>query len=192
MVRGTSTFIATAVWATPVSRNLDGTQTYHLSTRDPSGHLYFCDWSGVTLQLPWTRPPRPPGNNNGWFGKARVFSSHDKWKTITVLRSVFQTEAERRRREAGVQQAKENGLRVMFVCMFFKDISRSRALCEYKLVSCCSPVNSTLHRHDIIRVRFLTSTHHVKNRWKMAFLKVPSRKCMWILPAAYFQFGRQA
>ena len=36
--------------------------------------------------------------------------------------------------------------------MFFKDISRSRAFSESKVVSCCSPVNSTLHRHDIIRV----------------------------------------
>ena len=46
--------------------------------------------------------------------------------------------------------------------MFFKDISRSRALSKFKVVSCCSPVNSTLHRHDIIRVRFLTSARHVK------------------------------
>ena len=38
----------------------------------------------------------------------------------------------------------------MYVCMFFKDISRSRALSESKVVSCCSPVNSTLHRHDVI------------------------------------------
>ena len=51
----------------------------------------------------------------------------------------------------------------MFVCMYvFKDISRSRALGESKAVSCCSPVNSTLHRHDIIRVRFLTGARHVK------------------------------
>ena len=41
--------------------------------------------------------------------------------------------------------------------MFFKDISHSRALSESEVVSCCSPVNSSLHRHDIIRVRFLTS-----------------------------------
>ena len=38
---------------------------------------------------------------------------------------VIQTEAERRRREAGVHQAMENGLRsCLFVCMYvFKDIS---------------------------------------------------------------------
>ena len=47
------------------------------------------------------------------------------------------------------------------ICMFFKDISRSRALIESKVAPCCSPVNSTLHRH-IIRVRFLTSARHVK------------------------------
>ena len=54
--------------------------------------------------------------------------------------------AKRRRREAGVQQAMENGLRsCLFACMyvcFFKDISRFRALSESKVVSCCSPVNS--------------------------------------------------
>ena len=50
----------------------------------------------------------------------------------------------------------------MYVCMFFKDISRYRALSESKVVPDCSPVNSTLHRHGIIRVRFLTSTRHVK------------------------------
>ena len=59
---------------------------------------------------------------------------------------LIQTEAERRRREAGVQQAMENGLRsCLYVCMyvcFFKDIARSRALSESKVVSCCSPVNS--------------------------------------------------
>ena len=79
----------------------------------------------------------------------------------------------------------------LYVGMFFKDISRSRALSESKVVSCCSPVNSTLHRHDIIRVRFLTSVHHLKIG-KIDFLKMPSRKCMWILAAAYFQFVRQA
>ena len=49
---------------------------------------------------------------------------------------IIQTEAERPRREAGVQQAMENELRsCLFVCMFFKDISRSRALGESKVVS---------------------------------------------------------
>ena len=57
----------------------------------------------------------------------------------------------------------ENGLgSCLLVCMFFNDISRSRALSESKVVSCCSPVNSSLHMHDIIRVWFLTSTRHVK------------------------------
>ena len=44
----------------------------------------------------------------------------------------------------------------------FKDISRSRALIESKVVSSCSPVDSTLHRHDSIRAWFLTSVRHVK------------------------------
>ena len=85
---------------------------------------------------------------------------------------VIQTEAERRRRDAGVQQAMENGLRsclLVYVCMFFKNISRSRALSEFKVVSCCSPVNSTFHRHDIIRVRFLSSAPHVKIEKKRLF-----------------------
>ena len=61
----------------------------------------------------------------------------------------------------------ENGLSsclyvCMYGCMFFKDISRSRAVNESKVVSCCGPVNSTLHRHDIIRVRFVTSARLVK------------------------------
>ena len=61
----------------------------------------------------------------------------------------------------------------MYVCMFFKDISRSRALSESKVASCYSPVNSTLHRHGIIRVRFLTSAHHVK---KYCFLEGAFKK----------------
>ena len=90
--------------------------------------------------------------------------------------AVIQTEAERRRREAGVQQAIENGLRsclfvCVYVCMFFRDISRYKALSESKRVSDCSPVNSTLHRHDVIRVRFLTSARHVKIEKKDCFLE---------------------
>ena len=52
----------------------------------------------------------------------------------------------------------------MIVCMyvFFKDISQSRALSQPTVVACCSPVNNTLHRHDIIRMQFLTSARHVK------------------------------
>ena len=55
----------------------------------------------------------------------------------------------------------------MYIGFFFKDVSRARALGESKVVSCCSPVNSTLHSNDIIRVRFLTSARHVKNRKKL-------------------------
>ena len=50
----------------------------------------------------------------------------------------------------------------LYVPMFFKDISRYKALSESKVVSCCSSVNSTSHRHGIIRVRFLTSARHLK------------------------------
>ena len=58
----------------------------------------------------------------------------------------------------------------MYVCMFFfEDISRSRAVSESKVVSCCSPVNSTLHRHDIMR--FLTSARHVKRLLPRRFLQ---------------------
>ena len=55
--------------------------------------------------------------------------------------------------------------------MFFKDISRLRALSESKVVSCCSPVNSTVHRHGIIRLRFLTSARHVIIEEKDCFLE---------------------
>ena len=90
--------------------------------------------------------------------------------------TIVQTEAERRRREARVQQ---NGLRsCLFVCIckFFKDISRSKALSESKVASCYSPVNSTLHRHDIIRVRFLTSARHVKTENKYCFIEGAFKK----------------
>ena len=55
----------------------------------------------------------------------------------------------------------------LFVCMFFKDISRYKALSESKVASDCSAVNSTLHRHDISGVRFLTSARHVKIEKKL-------------------------
>ena len=58
-----------------------------------------------------------------------------------------------------------NGKRaqVMFLCMYiFQGYLTIQSTCESKVVSCCSSVNCTLHRHDIIRVRFLTSARHVK------------------------------
>ena len=110
----------------------------------------------IKRRIPWT---------------IRTLRYHDVYQPPCSVCIIIHTEAERRRREAGVQQAIENGLRsclyecvyvCLFVCMFFKDITRSRALSDSKVVSCCSPVNSTLHRHDIIRLRFLTSACHVK------------------------------
>ena len=113
------------------------------------------------------------------------FQRYKPLKSVTttgrpLILRFFQTEAERRRREAGVQQAIENGFRLclyvcMYVCMFFKDISRSRALGESKVVSCCSPVNSTLHKHDIIRMWFPTSARHVKIG-KKCFLECAFKK----------------
>ena len=96
-------------------------------------------------------------------------------------RELIQTEAERRRREAGVQQAMESRpgsclFVCMYVCMFFKDISRSRALGESKVVPCCSPVNSTLHRHDTIRLRFLKTARHVKIEKKDCFVEGAFKK----------------
>ena len=52
----------------------------------------------------------------------------------------------------------------MHVCMYvcFSRISHDLEHLENPtVVSCCSPVNSPLHRHDI-RMRFLTSARHVK------------------------------
>ena len=64
-----------------------------------------------------------------------------------------------------------HGKIILYVCMyvFFEDISRSRALSESKVVSCCSPVNSTLHRHDIRRS--LTGARHVKRLLPRRFLQ---------------------
>ena len=63
----------------------------------------------------------------------------------------------------------------MYVCMFFKDISRYKALSESKVVPDYSTV-STLHRHDSIRVRFLTSERHAKIEKKDCFLEGAFKK----------------
>ena len=81
-------------------------------------------------------------------------------KTIT---SVFQTEASRRRREAEVQQAMENGLgSCMYICMFFTYISQFTAHTEFKSVPFASPLNATLLRNEFSWVRYPTSAWHVK------------------------------
>ena len=68
----------------------------------------------------------------------------------------------------------------MYVCMYvcFSRISHDHgALSESKVVSCCRPVNSTLHRHDIIRVRFLTSARaSCENIKKDCFLEGAFKK----------------
>ena len=71
---------------------------------------------------------------------------------VLIGNILIQTEAERRRREAGVQQSIENGLGscmyvYMFVCMGFANIWRFKALSESKVVPYNSHVNSTFFRH---------------------------------------------
>ena len=73
------------------------------------------------------------------------------------LLSIFQTEAERRRREAGVHQSIENGLGscmyvYTYVCMVLANIWRFKAPSESKVVPYDSHVNSTLLRHEIIEM----------------------------------------
>ena len=79
----------------------------------------------------------------------------------------IQTEAERRRREAGVIQFRsKTGSSCMYiciyVCMFFKDISRLRPLREAKVVPLGSSLDTTLVRHNLHGVRFPTSAWRVR------------------------------
>ena len=75
----------------------------------------------------------------------------------------IQTEASRRRREAEVQQAMENGLgSCMYICMFFTYISQFTAHTEFKSVPFASPLNATLLRNEFSWVRYPTSAWHVK------------------------------
>ena len=87
------------------------------------------------------------------------------------LTSIVQTEASRRRREAEVQQAMENGLGscmyvcmyvCMYICMFFTYISQFTAHTEFKSVPFASPLNATLLRNEFSWVRYPTSAWHVK------------------------------
>ena len=84
---------------------------------------------------------------------------------------VIQTEASRRRREAEVQQAMENGLGscmyvcmyvCMYICMFFTYISQFTAHTEFKSVPFARPLNATLLRNEFSWVRYPTSAWHVK------------------------------
>ena len=83
----------------------------------------------------------------------------------------------------------------MYVCMyvgFFKDISRSSALNESKVVSCCSPVYSTLHRHVNIRVRFLT-VMSIGNNQKFDIgtkkIPIPNRYLVFLFQISWYFIG---
>ena len=84
-----------------------------------------------------------------------------------ALTSIIQTEAERRRREAGVKQSMEIRLGScmyvgMWVCMVFGIISRTKARSTTnEIPKCRSPVRALL-RHSIIGVRLLTSARRAK------------------------------
>ena len=83
--------------------------------------------------------------------------SNKRWKTGPEKRAL--------------KREMETGRSCLFVCMyvcFFQDISTSRPLSEYKVVSCYSPVNSTLHSDDSVGVSFVTSARHVKIEKKIA------------------------
>ena len=107
---------------------------------------------------------------------------------------IIQTEASRRRREAEVQQAMENGLGscmyvCMYICMFFTYISQFTAHTEFKSVPFASPFNATLLRNEFSWVRYPTSAWHVKIAKKST--KIPEwRKIMWKLAAEHSQFWR--
>ena len=102
-----------------------------------------------------------------------------------AITSIVQTEASRRRREAEVQQAMENGLgSCMYICMFFTYISQFTAHTEFKSVPFASPLNATLLRNEFSWVRYPKSAWHVKIAKKST--KIPEwRKIMWKLAAEH-------
>ena len=80
---------------------------------------------------------------------------------------IVQTEAERRRREAGVKQSMEIRLRscmyvCMWVCMVFGIISRTKACTTTNEVLKCRSPERALLRHNIIGVRLLTNARRAK------------------------------
>ena len=94
--------------------------------------------------------------------------THDPTLGIAVFNGecfncLIQTEAERRRREAGVKQSMEIRLRsCMWVCMVFGIISRTKACSATNEVSKCRSPERSLLRHTIIGVRHLTSARRAK------------------------------
>ena len=92
-------------------------------------------------------------------------ASH-KHGSLTIDRFI-QTEAERRRREAGVKQSMEIRLRscmyvCMWVCMVFGIISRTKACTATNEVLKCRSPERALLRHNIIGVRLLTNARRAK------------------------------
>ena len=82
-------------------------------------------------------------------------------------RTLIQTEAERRRREAGVKQSMEIRVRscmyvCMWVCMVFGIISRTKARSATNEIPKCRSPERALLRHHIIGVRLLTSARRAK------------------------------
>ena len=84
---------------------------------------------------------------------------------------LIQTEAERRRREAGVKQSMEIRVRSCmyvggwvggYVCMVFGIISRTKARSATNEIPKCRSPERALLRHSIIGVRFLTSARRAK------------------------------
>ena len=83
------------------------------------------------------------------------------------MHSVIQTEAERRRREAGVKQSMEIRVRSCmyvggYLCMVFGIISRTKARSATNEIPKCRSPERALLRHHIIGVRLLTSARRAK------------------------------
>ena len=101
------------------------------------------------------------------FSKKALINNPIDWRTLMcdVMATLcfIQTEAECRRREAGVIQSMENRPEsCMYLCMYvFADYERGRRPREFKVVPYDSRRNSTLLRHKIIWMRCL------KNAWHM-------------------------
>ena len=101
------------------------------------------------------------------------FAYYKSFPTVAALKHhqipiIIQTEAERRRREAGVKQSMELRLRSCmyyvcgYVCMVFGIISRTRARSATNGVPKCRSPERALLRHHIIEVQFLTSARREK------------------------------
>ena len=86
---------------------------------------------------------------------------------IRDFKQLIQTEAERRRREAGVKQSMEIPLRSCgwvggYVCMVFGIISQTKARSATNEVPKCRSPERALLRHNVSGVRLLTTARRVK------------------------------